>query len=169
MQIVKWEYPSRISGFRISLDLYVNLCELYSALPVFERSLIGNRLSDILNRKHSESGYIEDDEVLDVVVLREEDEVYNDSPEYGSATFDESGRAVVKINGKVVDEKEMEANTKKRYKRIVTRREARIKKRRNKLYKLADRNSYEEQHPVLQKSLSDFINRSQVGLYLHHL
>ncbi len=114
---------------------------LESALPVFERSLIGNRLSDILNRKHSESGYIEDDEVLDVLVVsREEDEVYNDSPEYGSATFDESGRAVVKINGKVVDEKEMEANTKKRYKRIVTRREARIKKRRNKLYKLADRN-----------------------------
>ncbi|MCP4345629.1 MAG: S8 family peptidase [Desulfobacterales bacterium] len=114
---------------------------LESTLSSAERSLIGNRLSAILNRKHSEAGYREDNEVLDVLVgLREENEVYNDPPEYGSATFDESGRAVVKINGKVVDEKEMEANTKKRYERIAARREARVKKRRYKLQKLADRN-----------------------------
>ncbi len=41
---------------------------LESALPVTERSLIGDRLSDILNKKHPESGYIEDDEVLDVLI-----------------------------------------------------------------------------------------------------
>ncbi|MCP4352435.1 MAG: S8 family serine peptidase [Desulfobacterales bacterium] len=128
---------------------------LESALPAAERSLIGDSLSDILNRKHSESGYMEDDEVLDVLaVLREENEVYNDPPEYGSATFDESGRAVVKINGRVVDKKEMEANTKKRYKRIHTRREARIKKRRYKLQKLADRNGLHNAY-TFQKAMDN--------------
>ncbi len=53
--------------------------------------------------------------MLDVVVgIKKEDETYNDPPEYGTVIINEDGTAVVTINGKEVDEKEIELNIKKR-------------------------------------------------------
>ncbi len=109
--------------------------------PAAERSSIDSSLSYILGREPSDPDYIKDDEALDVVVaLKVEDVIYNDPPEYGTVIINEDGTAVVTINGKDVDEKEIELNIKKRSERIAERREIRLSNCRNILQKLAVRN-----------------------------
>ena len=134
---------------------------LEKALPIVHQSIIAENLQRILDSKPIDLNYISNDTVIKVVIaLKIKNESVNEVIEFGTATF-ENGNCSVTNNGKRVTEKEIKVNQEKKFRRIASQRDVRVKQRQIMLQTLAARNDFEEHH-AMKKAIKQ--GRSSVTL-----